>query len=412
MIQSVTGLLFFILIAWCFSENKKNMDFKIIISGVFLQFTIAFIMFKVPLIQHGLLIMSSAVQALQEATQTGTSFIFGYLGGGQLPFNEEIPGSSWILAFRALPLILVVGALSSLLFYWRVIPFIVKIFSLIFQKTMNIGGALSLGVAANIFVGMVESPIIIAPYIKNMTRSEIFTLMTVGMATIAGTVLFLYASFLNPILPGSVGHLVTASIISAPAAILISKVMVPENYLTTSGKVEIFSDAHSSMDAITKGTSDGVKLLINVTAMLLVLVALVSLINNFLGIFPLMDNAPLTLERILGWIMYPVVRMMGIPASEAYICGQLMGTKTVLNELLAYIKMAGLPSGTLSERSILIMTYAMCGFANLGSLGIMIGGLNSIAPERKNDIISLSMKSVIAGTLSTCMTGSVIGVLF
>jgi CNT family concentrative nucleoside transporter len=411
MLQSIFGLLCFMFLAWLVSENRRNVSIKNIIMGLLLQFGVALLMFKVPFFSNALMGLNHLVDAIQKATDAGSSFVFGFLGGAALPFTETSPGASWILAFRALPLILVVSALSALLFYWRIIPAVVRLFSLFLQKTMDIGGALGLGVAANIFVGMVEAPIIITPYVRGMSRSELFTLMTSGMATISGTVLVLYASILNNALPGALGHILTASIISAPASILIARLMVPEDSGRTAGDVNPMSDATSSMDAITRGTADGVKLLLNVVALLLVLVALVSLANQLLAFLPDVWGQALTLERMLGFIMWPIVWLMGIPASEAMQAAQLMGTKTILNEFIAYLQMAGLPQGTLSPRSVTIMTYAMCGFANLGSLGILIGGLNALAPERKHDIVSLGMKSIMAGTLATCMTGAIAGLL-
>ncbi len=413
MIQSGFGLLGLIFIAWVISENKRCVNVKMVIMGLFLQILIATLMLKVSAFSNAMMFLNHAVDALQLATEAGTSFIFGYLGGGPLPFVEITPGSSWTLAFRALPLILIVSALSALLFYWRIIPVIVKGFSFILQKTMNIGGALGLGVAANIFVGMVEAPILISPYVNSMSRSELMTLMVSGMATISGTVLVLYASILNPVLHGAIGHILTASIISAPAAILVSQLMVPETAVTLAeNNVKISSTASSSMDAITQGTSDGIKLLISVVALLLVLVALVSLANQILHFLPNVYGEPVTLQRILSIIMWPIVWLMGIPASEASTAAGLMGTKTILNEFLAYLQLAHLSPGLLSPRSTIIMTYAMCGFANLGSLGILIGGLTSIVPLRKAEIVEMGIKSIIGGTLATCMTGAIVGILY
>ena len=225
------------------------------------------------------LFLNRLVLSLGEATTAGTSFVFGYLGGGRLPFVETYPGSSFILAFRGLPLVLVMSALSALLFYWKVLPVVVKAFSWALQKTMGIGGAEGLGVSANVFVGMVESPLLIRPYLKDMTRSELFTIMTCGMATIAGTVMVLYATILSKSIPDVMGHILTASIISVPAAITISKIMVPETSTPTPGELTSPEEAMSSMDAITRGTVQGVQLLINIIAMLIVLVALVYLVN-------------------------------------------------------------------------------------------------------------------------------------
>jgi CNT family concentrative nucleoside transporter len=297
------------------------------------------------------------------------------------------------------------------LFYWKILPLIVRAFSWALQKTLGLGGAEGLGVSANIFVGMVESPLFIRPYLKEMTRSEIFTLMTAGMATIAGTVMVLYASILSKAIPHIMGHILTASIISVPAAITMSKIMIPETGERTSGELTPPEPALSVMDAITKGTVQGVQLLINIIAMLIVLVALVHLLNLLLGILPDINGHPLSLQRILGLIMAPVVWLMGVPWKEAPIAGALMGTKTVLNEFLAYLDMSRLPPGTLNPKSLIIMTYAMCGFANPGSLGIMIGGMGTMAPEKRDEIVSLGFRSIIAGTLATCMTGAVVGII-
>jgi CNT family concentrative nucleoside transporter len=305
------------------------------------------------------LYLNRLVLSLEKSTTAGTSFVFGYLGGGALPFEEKYPPASFILAFRAMPLILLMSALSALLFYWKILPLVVRAFSWALQKTMGVGGAEGLGVSANIFVGMVESPLFIRPYLQFMTRSELFTIMTCGMATIAGTVMVLYASILSKTIPDIMGHILTASIISVPAAITISKIMVPETGELTSGEMVSPEEATSSMDAVTKGTLQGVKLLLNILAMLVVLVALVHLVNLILGLLPNIQNQPVTLQRMMGWIMAPVVWLMGVPWSEATTAGALMGTKTILNELIAYLDMSRLAEGSLSSRSLLILTYAM-----------------------------------------------------
>jgi CNT family concentrative nucleoside transporter len=411
IIQSIAGLFVFSGIAWLISENHKKVKVKLVITGIAIQLVIGFILLKLPVFRSFFISLNHLVLSLEASTKAGTSMVFGYLGGGNLPFAEKFPGSSFILAFQALPLILVISALSSLLFYWKILPLIVRAFSYALQKTLGLGGAEGLGVSANIFVGMVESPLFIRPYLKEMTRSEIFSLMTTGMATIAGTVMVLYASILSKAIPNIMGHILTASIISVPAAITISKIMIPETGERTSGELTHPEPALSAMDAITKGTIQGVQLLINIIAMLIVLVALVHLLNIILGIFPDVGGHPVTLQRILGMIMAPVVWLMGIPWKEAPIAGSLMGTKTVLNEFLAYLDMSRLPQGTLNPKSLIIMTYAMCGFANPGSLGIMIGGMGTMAPEKRDEIVSLGLRSIIAGTLATCMTGAVVGII-
>ena len=411
IIQSIAGLLVFAGIAWCMSENRRQASLKIAIIGIIIQLAVGLILLKLPIFREFFLFLNRLVLSLQAATTAGTSFVFGYLGGADLPFKEPFPGASFILAFRALPLVLLMSALSALLFYWKILPVVVKAFSWALQKTMGVGGAEGLGVSANIFVGMVESPLFIRPYLKEMKRSEIFTLMTCGMATIAGTVMVLYASILSDKIPGVMGHILTASIISVPAAITISKIMVPETGEPTTGKLTAPDPASSSMDAITKGTLQGVELLINIIAMLVVLVALVYLANLILGLFPDIGGKPITLQRLLGIIMAPIVWLMGVPWHETTTAGALMGTKTILNELLAYIDLSRLPPDALSPRSLLIMTYAMCGFANPGSLGIMIGGLGTMAPGRRHEIVVLGLRSIIAGTLATCMTGAVVGII-
>ena len=411
IIQSIAGLLGFAGIAWLMSENRKQVKLKRAVIGIILQVLVGLILLKIPIFRDFFLLLNRLVMSLEEATTAGTSFVFGYLGGSDLPFNEKFPGAGFILAFRALPLVLIISALSALMFYWKILPMIVRAFSVALQKTMGLGGTEGVGVSANIFVGMVESPLFIRPYLQRMTRSEIFTLMTSGMATIAGTVMVLYASILRPAIADIMGHILTASIISVPAAITISKLMVPETDELTPGELIEPEKATSSMDAITKGTLQGIELLLNIIAMLVVLVALVYLINLILGLFPEFGGKPITLQRLMGYIMAPAVWLMGIPISEATTAGALMGTKTILNELLAYLDLSRLDPGTLSPRSMLIMTYAMCGFANPGSLGIMIGGMGAMAPTRRDEIVALGFRSLIAGTLATCMTGAVVGII-
>lgn len=411
-LQSLIGFLVLALIAWAFSESRNRVDRKTILTGMGLQILFALILLKLPYSRTVFIWLNNIVGALQESTAAGTGFVFGYLGGGPAPFELTDPGSSFILAFQSLPLVLLISALSALFFYWRIIPVIVKGFSWLLTKSMGVGGVEGLGVSANIFVGMVESPLLVKPYIERISRSELFTIMTSGMATIAGTVMVLYASILSTIIPGIMGHLLTASLISAPAAITVSKLMIPELETPSSGKIDLNDTSGSSMDAITKGTLEGVNLLINIIAMLVVLVALVHLLNLVLGIIPDFGGKPVTIQRLLGYIMAPVTWLMGIPWSEARVTGSLMGIKTVLNELIAYQELTNLSKEAISDRSRLIMTYAMCGFANLGSLGIMIGGIGAMVPERRKEIVSLGMKSIVAGTIATCMTGAIVGIIY
>jgi CNT family concentrative nucleoside transporter len=410
-LQSAFGLIVLTALAWGMSENRRSVPVKPVLIGLGLQLAVAALLLKLPPSKQVFFALNRAFLALEEATTAGTRFVFGYLGGGPLPFAETQPGASFVLAFKALPLVLVMSALSALLFYWRVLPAVVRGFSWVLRKTMGIGGAVGVSAAANVFVGMVEAPLLVRPYLRDMTRSELFTVMTCGMATIAGTVLALYAAILGGVIPDAIGHILTASLISAPAAITVAKLMVPETEEVTAGDLTPPQHYSSSMDAVTKGTVDGITLLLNIVALLIVLVALVSLANQILGLLPDIGGEAITLQRILGLVMAPIVWLMGIPWSEAQTAGALMGTKTILNEFLAYLELAGLPEGALSERSRLILTYSLCGFANFGSLGIMIGGMGAMAPERKTEIVGLGLKSIVGGTLATCMTGAVVGML-
>jgi len=411
MLQSGFGLLVLVAFAWVLSENRRKVSPMTITIGLGLQVLLALVMLKVPVFERLFLRLNDVALAIEKATKAGTSFVFGYAGGGPLPFSEPYPGAAFIFAFQALPIILVMSAISAVLYYWRVLPKIVQGFSWCLQKTMGVGGALGVGAASNIFIGMVEAPLVVKPYLSKMTRSELFSLMTCGMATIAGTMLVVYATILSEAIPNSMGQILAASIISAPAAILIARVMVPEIGNVTDGHAVPPREAASTMDAVIHGTSDGIVILTNVIATLVVLVALVALINIGMESLPYVDGAPLTLQRILGWIMAPVVWLIGIPWAEAQVAGSLMGTKTILNEFIAYLDMSQLEPGALSERSRIIMTYAMCGFANLGSLGIMIGGLSAMAPGRRTEIVSLGAKSIVSGTLATLMTGAVVGLI-
>jgi CNT family concentrative nucleoside transporter len=410
-LQSAFGLLAFLGIAWAVSENRRAVSLRVAIGGVAVQLLLAALLLKVPPLEAALTALNDAVLVLQDATRAGTSFVFGYLGGAPLPFEETQPGASFVLAFRALPLIIVVSALTAVLTYWRILPWVVRGFARVLEKFLGVGGAVGLATAANIFVGMVEAPLFIRPYLARLSRSELFVVMVSGMATIAGTVLVLYATIISPVIPNAVGNLLTASLISAPAAITIALLMIPQTTPSTAGALVPDRGASSTMDAITRGTRSGLELFLIVIAMLLVLVALVFLVNAVLALLPDVGGAPLSLERLLGLLMAPVCWLMGVPWSEALTAGSLFGIKTILNEFLAYLQLAALPEGALSPRSALIMTYAMCGFANFGSLGILIGGLSTMVPERSDEVVGLGLRSIFAGTLATCCTGAVVGML-
>ncbi len=412
VLQSAFGFAAILALAWLVSENRRATPWRTVLAGAGLQLVLAAALLKLEVFKLFFLALNQVLLSLEKATQAGTSFVFGYVGGAPPPFAETGAGSSFTLAFRVLPIILVISALSALLFYWRVLPWIVRSLSLLLEKTLGVGGAVGLSTAANIFVGMVEAPLFIRPYLAQLSRGELFIVMSGGMAGIAGSVMVIYASILGPVIPDALGHILIASIISAPAAIVVSVLMVPPQGEPTSGRLVPPEQASSSMDAITKGTLDGLALLLNIVALLIVLVALVTLANVMLEALPAIAGKPVTLQRMLGFVLAPLAWLIGVPWSEAPAAGALLGTKTVLNEFIAYLDLAHLPEGTLSLRSRMLMTYALCGFANLGSLGILIGGLATMVPERRDEVVALGFKSIIAGTLATCMTGAIVGMLW
>jgi concentrative nucleoside transporter, CNT family len=417
-LQSAFGVFALLAIAWAFGENRAAVSLRQAAIGLLVTLLTAVILIKLPVVAHPFGLINDAVGAISSASRAGTSFVFGYLGGGALPFDLKAPGADFILAFQALPVVLVMSVLTTLLFYWRILPPVVRGMAWLLERTLGVGGAVGLSTAANIFLGMVEAPLFIRPYLAQLTRSELFLVMTGGMAGIAGTVLVLYATLLGPLIPDAAAHFVIASVLGAPAAILISLIMVPETSDRRTGGA--LSDpgvagdpemhASSTMDAIVKGTVAGLELLLNIVAMLIVLVALVYLANAVLGLLPEVGGR-ISLQRILGYVMAPVCWLMGLPWPQAITAGSLMGTKTVLNELIAYVDLSKLGTDALDSRSRLIMLYAMCGFANFGSLGIMIGGLGTMAPERREEINSLGLKSIVSGTLTTCLMGAIVGVL-
>jgi concentrative nucleoside transporter, CNT family len=411
--QSLLGVLAILTLAWAVSENRRAVPWRPVLVGLALTFALALLMLKVPQAEIAFVWINDAVNSLAAATRAGTGFVFGYVGGGPLPFELKNPGNEFVLGFQALPVVLIISVLSSLLFYWGIMPPIVRAFSWALEKTLDVGGAAGLSTAASTFVGNVEAPLFIRPYLASLSRSEMFIVMTGGMARIAGTVFVLYATILGPYIPDAAGHIMVASVLGAPVAIFISLLMVPDPEEKHTGGTldDVARSANSTMDAIVKGTGSGLELLLNIVAMLIVFVALVYLANAILGLLPDVFGAPLTMQRVLGWIMAPVCWLIGIPWSQAVTAGGLMGIKTVLNEFVAYLQLAALPEGTLDPRSRLIMLYAMCGFANFGSLGIMIAGLATMCPQKRDEVVSLGLKSIVSGTLTTLLLGAIVGVI-
>jgi CNT family concentrative nucleoside transporter len=407
-LHALAGATALLALAWALSEDRRGVRWRVVVSGMALTVALAALLLTVPWLKAAVFSLNAALEALERSTQAGTAFVFGFLAGGPPPFAQTDPAASFILAFRALPLVLVVSALSALLFHWRVLPVVVKAFAWVLNKSMGLGGAVGVSSAVNVFVGMVEAPLVVKPYLGRLSRSELFMVMVCGMATIAGTVLALYGAILAPVVPDAIGHIIVASFVATPAAIAVSALMVPGE-MSREDAVEIPRQDASAMDAVTRGTMEGAQLLIQIVAMLIVLIALVHLANSALSLVPGPGGEPLTLQRALGWLFAPLAWAAGVPWAEAQAGGALLGTKTILNEFVAYIDLARLPPEAISARSRLLMTYALCGFANFGSLGILIGGMGAMVPERRGEIVALGMKSIVAGTLATCLTAAVAG---
>jgi CNT family concentrative nucleoside transporter len=412
-VQGLFGIAAMLGIAWALSERRSAIAWRPVVSGLALALVLLVAFRVVPGAQRALEAMNGVLDALQAATAAGTSFVFGYLGGGALPFEPSRPGGAFVLATQVLPLVLVVSALSALLFHWGVLSTVVRAFAWVLVRTMGVGGAVGVSAAANAFVGMVEGPLVIRPWLARMSRGELFVVMNCGMATIAGTVLVLYAAMLRPILPDALGHLMAASVVAIPVAIAIAAIMVPSDTPPDRTPIALGREDASAIAAVTRGTLEGVQLLINIVAMLIVFVALVALANAALALLPEVGGAPVSAERILGAAFAPLAWLVGVPWAEAGVAGQLLGKKTVLNEFVAYADMAALPAESLSVRSRLLMTYALAGFANFGSLGIMLGGLAPLLPEsRRGDLARLASRSLPAGLLATCVTGALVGLVF
>ena len=408
LLQSLLGYAGLLAIGWLASENKRAIPWRTVISGAALQWLLALLILKLPAAQAAFGSFNGVMLSLERATREGTSLVFGYLGGGPAPFAVNPGASTFVLAFQALPMVLVMSALSALLFYWRILPWLVARMSWLLEKTMGVGGAVSVSTAANVFLGMVEAPLFIKPYLQKVSRGELFIILSAGMAGVAGTVMGLYAAIIGPLVPNALGHILAASFISAPAAIVFASLMVPHAGLATGSEMITADSDHSAISAIYRGTSEGLELLLNVIASLIVAIALLSIVNQMLGWLP-HEGDVWSLQRLLGTLLQPLAWLTGIPWSEAGIAGSLLGTKTILNELVAYIDLARLPDDALSPRSRLIMTYALCGFANIGSLGIMIGGLSAMVPARREDILQLSPRTLVSGTLATLSCGAIVG---
>jgi CNT family concentrative nucleoside transporter len=410
--RAVPGVFLLLVFAWALGERRRgvypgHIPWRTVVVGLALQVTLAVLLLRFPPASHVLLLLNRAALALQQATDRGTAFVFGYLGGGALPFAETSPGSSFILAFKVLPLVLTISALSALLYYWGVLQMVTRAFAWVLRRTMGISGALALGAAVHIYVGMIEAPLLIRPYLARMQRGELFAVMSCGMAGVAGTVMVVYAAMLGPIIPDALGNILICSVISTPAAVAVAALMVPFRPSEDRAEITVGEEPAGAFDALVKGTRDGVAPLVGIVTVLIVTVALVALVNMALGQLP----GGITLQGMFALLFRPVMWLIGVPWAESAEAAALMGTKTVLNEFVAYLELAKLPQQALGPQSRLIVTYALCGFANFGSLGILVGGLGAMVPERRREITELGVRSIVSGTIATCMSGAIAGLL-
>ncbi|WP_296717211.1 nucleoside transporter C-terminal domain-containing protein [Erythrobacter sp.] len=415
-LRGVLGLAVLLALAWGFSENRaRHPGWRWMLGALALQGLLALLIVRVPFVWEIVGLANSAVSAVEQATLKGSSYMFGYLGGAPLPFalaeGEQPP---LIIAFQILPLVIVFSALAALLWHWGVLRWLVNGLSFLLRRSLGVSGVVGLSGGANMFLGVVESPLVVRAYFDRMTRAELFQVMVLAMATISGAILILYATTLRATVPDAVGHMISASLISLPAALLIARLMVPgsaDDAKTAVEKDEPGLKYESSIDAIVKGTMDGMALFLAVIAVIIVVFALVALADQVLALLPLIEGEAISLKRVFGWLFSPFMWLLGVPWAEAQAAGGLMGTKAILNEYVAYLELAALPDGTFSPRSLLIVTYALCGVANLASVGLLVSTIGTLCPERRAEAAGLGMKSWLAGNLASAMTGAWIGLV-
>lgn len=410
ILQAILGIATFVALAWLASHDRARVRWRLVGVAFAAQLMLALLFTQVPGAQQVLLWLNVVVTALEQATLEATQFLFGFLAGAPAPYEVAHPEHNVVIALRVLPLIMVVSALSSVLFHLGILPRLIGVMAKVIQKLFKVSGPLAFAAAASVFLGIIESPLVIRPYLARMRRDELFATMVCGMSTVAGTVMVLYASVLEGAVPGALGHVVIASVISVPAALGLAHVMEPGDPDHAPTPVTFKPQTTSTMEALIEGTLDGLKMVVHIAAIIIVLFALVNLINKGLGVFPQWGDAPVTLQRALGVVLRPVMWLTGIEWSQTHVAGELFATKLILNEFVAYLQFGELTQ-SMDARTRRIMMYAMCGFANVGSLGILVGGLGSILPERRAEIIELGTRAVLAGALATLTTGAIIGML-
>jgi CNT family concentrative nucleoside transporter len=414
--RGIIGLAVLVGLAWAFSENRaRHPGWRWMLGALALQGMLALLIVRVPLVWEVVGLANNAVSAIEQATLRGSSYMFGYLGGADLPFAvKEGAQLPLVIAFQILPLVIVFSALAALLWHWGVLRWLVNGLSFLLRRSLGVSGVVGLSGGANMFLGVVESPLVVRAYFDRMTRAELFQVMVLAMATISGAILILYATTLRATVPDAVGHMIAASLISLPAALLLARLLVPgtpEDAQTAVEQDEPGLRYESSIDAIVKGTMDGMQLFLAVIAVIIVVFALVALADQVLGVLPLVGGEAVSLKRVFGWLFSPFMWLLGVPWGDAQAAGGLMGTKAILNEYVAYLELAALPEGTLGPRSLLIVTYALCGVANLASVGLLVSTIGTLCPERRAEAAGLGMKSWLAGNLASAMTGAWIGLV-
>jgi CNT family concentrative nucleoside transporter len=410
--QGLIGLAAVLLLAWSLSEDRANRPgWRWLGGALLLQLAIAVIVVRVPAVWAAVGVANQGVAAIEKATLVGSSYMFGFLGGAPLPFALAQGASPpLIIAFQILPLIIVFSALSALLWHWGILKAFVRGLSWALRRTLGVSGVVGLGGGGTLFLGVVESPLVLRAWFATMSRSDLFAIMAMIMATISGAILVLYASTLGNVIPNAAGHLIVASLISLPAALMVARLMVPgQPQSTEPAEPDLAYDG--AMDAVVRGAMEGVQLMLAVIGIIITIFALVNLADQILALAPHVDGAALTLKRMFGWIFSPLMWAIGVPWDQAPAAGALMGTKAILNEYVAYLDLAALPAGTLDPRSALIVTYALAGFANLASIGLLVSTIASLSPERRAEAAGLGVKSWIAGNLATLMTGAMIGLV-
>lgn len=411
LLRGILGLFVFLGIAWAISEKRREVNYKAIAGGLLAQIVIAVLLTRVPAVVEALGGLAHGVDNLQRSAESGATFVFGYLGGGQQPYQKVSPqASTFIFALQVIPAVLLVSALAALLWHWGVLRVIVRGSAWIFGKLFGVSGPVGVSTSACIFLGMIEAPLLVRPLLPKLSRGEFFIIMVDGLSVIAGSTMILLGGMLAGKVPGAFTHLLTASLISTPMAITMARIIIPSEIVRNAEAVELTSSYKSSLDAMTHGTINAVRIAAYVIALLIVFVGSISLVNTLLASLP-HSGDPVTITTIFGTLFAPVAWLMGVPTADLQTVGGLLGTKVTLNEVVAYGQLADLGPNAISARGSLIATYALCSFGNFGSVAILIGTLTAMAPEKSDEIVSLGMKALLAAFLTTCMTGTIIGLL-